>query len=92
YREEDFSEKISQIRGDAGLDLIFDPVGGKSVKKGMKLLGAGGRLFVFGASSMTSAKNIFQKIAVGLGFGFYHPIGLVGPSKSIWGKYATNSR
>lgn len=85
YREEDFFERIMQIRGESGLDLIFDPVGGKSVKKGMKLLGAGGRLFVFGASSMTSAKNIFQKIAVGLGFGFYHPIGLVGPSKSILG-------
>ncbi|MEM6804686.1 MAG: zinc-binding dehydrogenase [Bacteroidota bacterium] len=85
YREDDFFEKIKAIRGEAGLDLIFDPVGGKSVKKGMKLLGAGGRLFVFGASSMTTAKNIFQKIAVGLGFGFYHPIGLVGPSKSILG-------
>lgn len=85
YREEDFYEKVKSLNGDRGMDAIFDPVGGKSVKKGVKLLGPGGKLFVFGASSMTSAKNIFQKIGVGLGFGFYHPIGLVGNSKSILG-------
>ena len=33
---------------------------------------------------MTSA-NPFQKIGVGLGFGIYHPIGLLAPSKSILG-------
>jgi len=85
YRTDDFSEKIRAIHPDRGLDVIFDPIGGKSVKKGFKLLGAGGRLFIFGASSMTSAKNIFQKIQVGLGFGFYHPVGLVGASKSLLG-------
>lgn len=85
YREQDFVAEIQALRGKAGLDVIFDPVGGDSVKKGMDLLGAGGRLVAFGASSMSGARNIFQKLKVGWGFGFYHPIKLLGPSKGLIG-------
>ncbi len=85
YRKEDFFEGVRSISGERGMDLIFDAVGGKSFKKGVKLLGAGGRIFVFGASAMTSAKNIFQKAGVGLGFGIFHPISFLASSKSIMG-------
>ncbi|MEL6671338.1 MAG: zinc-binding dehydrogenase [Bacteroidota bacterium] len=86
YREADFAEVIRQQLGEkGGLDVIFDPVGGDSVKKGLGLLGASGRLIAFGASSMTNAKNIFAKIRTGLAFGFYHPIKLIGPSKGLIG-------
>lgn len=85
YRQLDFEEEIRKIRGDQGLDVVFDPVGGKSVKKGYKLLGPGGRIVLFGASSMTNATNIFSKIKVGLGFGFYHPVGLLQNSRSMIG-------
>ena len=83
YRNSDFADKIRQINPRGDLDMIFDPVGGKSVKKGVKLLRAGGRIVVFGASSMTQAKNIFAKIGIGLGFGFYHPVGLISNSRSL---------
>ncbi|MEO1449075.1 MAG: zinc-binding dehydrogenase [Bacteroidota bacterium] len=85
YREADFEANIQTLRGEAGLDVIFDPVGGDSIRKGMRLLGAGGRLITFGASSMSSAKNIFQKLKVGWGFGFWHPIKLLAPSKALIG-------
>ena len=88
YRKSNFYEEIAKIQKDdqtSGLDVIFDPVGGSSVKKGFKLLGAGGRLVLFGASSMTSAKNVLSKLGIALGFGIYHPIALLSPSKALIG-------
>ena len=84
YRTQDFEKEIKEITGGTGIDVIFDAVGGSSVKKGMRSLGAGGRLVCYGASVMTD-KNLFGKIKAGLGFGFYHPLMLLTPSKSIIG-------
>ena len=85
YRSAKFEDEIRSIIGNGGLDVVFDPVGGSSVKKGMKLLGSGGRMVIFGASSMTSASNVFSKLGVALGFGIYSPVGLLSPSKSLIG-------
>lgn len=73
YRKQDFFEEIKKINGSKGLDTIFDAVGGKSVKKGFRLLGSGGKIIVFGGASMTDS-NLFGKIKTLLGFGFYNPI------------------
>lgn len=86
YREEDFGEVIRTIVGlEEGLDVIFDPVGGKSVKLGFKLLSAGGRIYTFGFSSMNQAKNIFTKMKKLLEFGLYHPVQFLGKSKGMIG-------
>ena len=84
YRTQDFEVEVRKIVGEAGVDAVFDPVGGKSVKKGLKLLGSGGRILLFGASDMTGA-NIFGKIGTGLGFGFYHPVEFMLSSKAMIG-------
>ncbi|MFT4970085.1 MAG: NADPH:quinone reductase-like Zn-dependent oxidoreductase [Chitinophagales bacterium] len=84
YRSQDFEVEVRKIVGEHGLDAVFDPVGGKSVKKGLKLLGSGGRILLFGASDMTGA-NIFGKIGTGLGFGFYHPVEFMLSSKAMLG-------
>lgn len=84
YTTQDFEEEIKKITNGKGVDVIFDAVGGKSVKKGMRSLDAGGRLICYGASDL-SGKNIFGKIATGLAFGIYHPAFLMMPSKAIIG-------
>lgn len=84
YRTEDFEQKIKALTNGKGVDVIYDAVGGASVKKGFRSLAAGGRIVCYGAADM-SDKNIFGKIKSGLGFGFYHPAMLMMPSKSIIG-------
>ena len=84
YRSSDFEQEVRKLAGDGGLDAVFDPVGGDSVKKGLRLLGSGGRVVLFGASSMTGT-NVFGKISAGLGFGFYHPAEFMMASKSMIG-------
>lgn len=84
YNLQDFEMVIKKITSQKGVDVIFDAVGGKSVKKGIRSLGPGGRLVCYGASALSN-KNIFGKIITALQFGFYHPAMLMMPSKSIIG-------
>ena len=86
YRTTDFAKVIKKIRGDAGLDVVFDSVGGSSVKKGYKLLGSGGRLVAYGAAKLSdTGYNIFKLLGVVLGFGIYSPISFLRPSKGMIG-------
>ncbi|MCB9226630.1 MAG: zinc-binding dehydrogenase [Chitinophagales bacterium] len=84
YRKNDFDVEVAKILGDEKLDAIFDPIGGSNAKKGYKLLASGGRILLFGASSMTGT-SIFGKIGVGLGFGFYHPVQFMLKSQAMIG-------
>ena len=84
YRNQDFEAEIKKILGDDDLDVIIDPVGGKSVRKGFRLLASGGRIIMLGVSDM-SGSNVFGKIKSLLGFGFYHPVQFMLKSKSMLG-------
>ena len=82
HTTQDFEKIIKQIT--QGVDVIFDAVGGKTVKKGMRLLVPGGRLVCYGAADISN-KNLFGKIKTVLDFGFYHPFMFMMPSKSLIG-------
>lgn len=85
YRNKDFQEELIKEGWGGKVDAIFDPVGGISVRKGMNLLGGGGKMLVFGGSSMSDAGNIVQKLKVAAGFGIWSPIILMKRSISIIG-------
>ncbi|SKB26335.1 quinone oxidoreductase family protein [Maribacter arcticus] len=85
YRKNDFEEVVRKLIKKKGLDAVFDPVGGKSVKKDFRLLGAGGRVFSFGVSSMNQTKTIFGKLRVLWQFGLYHPLQFLTASKGMIG-------
>ena len=85
YVAGDFEKKISSINKGAGLDVVFDPVGGTSTRKGFRLLGAGGRLLTYGVSSMNKNTSFLGKLKVLFQFGIYHPIQFLGASKGIIG-------
>lgn len=53
----DYGPAVRQIVGDRGVDLILDPVGGKSWTTGYDLLGPCGRLVAFGLSAANSGKK-----------------------------------
>lgn len=84
YNTEDFEAAIKTKTEGKGVDVIFDAVGGKSVKKGFRLLASGGRLVCYGASSMNN-KNILEKVSAALAFGIYHPVMFMMASKAILG-------
>lgn len=89
YRKNDFCDVIRAARGDDGIDVIFDSLGGDAVRRGMKLLAAGGRMVCFGAASHAGgggmAPQILKDLKFVASFGFPHPIPLLMNSKSIIG-------
>lgn len=67
------------------VDVIFDNIGGSSVKKGKAILGAGGRIVTLGAAALSGKKGKLNLIRLGLGFGFFSPIAYLGRSQSLIG-------
>jgi NADPH:quinone reductase-like Zn-dependent oxidoreductase len=86
YRREDFAEAVRRIRGAAGLDVIFDSLGGSAIRKGLRLLAAGGRIVCFGAAEReTGPWQLLRDLRFAASFGFVHPIPLLMHSKSVLG-------
>lgn len=55
--EEDWPSAVRELTGGQGLDLVLDPVGGKSWQVGYDLLAPCGRLVAFGLSAAASGKT-----------------------------------
>ncbi|HEY1960737.1 MAG TPA: medium chain dehydrogenase/reductase family protein [Polyangiaceae bacterium] len=55
--EEDYVAKTREIVGERGVDLVLDPVGGKSWREGFELLAPCGRMVCFGFSAAAAGKT-----------------------------------
>ena len=62
YNENDFSSEIISSLGKKSMDVVFDAVGGENAKKGIQLLGPGGRFVGYGASSLSQGVHFFNRI------------------------------
>src|ERR1019366_1342694 len=80
-----FEEVILQKTNGKGINVIFDAIGGKSVKLGIRSLSAGGRIVCYGASEMIGSNSMFHYLKTGIDFGFYNPGLLTMAAKSIIG-------
>ena len=80
-------EEVAKNLNREKLDVIFDNIGGLSFQKGFKMLGPGGRMVAYGAAAQNRGKKSSQlnSIRVGMGFGFYSPIGMIVKSQSVTG-------
>lgn len=86
YRKKDFVAEIQSVKGKDKLDVIFDPIGGKSFKRGREILSWGGRMVLFGVSNWSNKKgNLFDKLKLVWDFGLIHPLGLLMKSQSMIG-------
>src|SRR5215472_9507453 len=83
----DYVAAVRKIVGERGVDLILDPVGGRSWTDGYDLLGAGGRLVAFGLSAATSGtrRNILHALSTVLKIKKWNPLKLMDENKSITG-------
>lgn len=67
------------------VDVIFDNIGGSSIKKGKSVLSHGGRIVTLGAAALSGKKGKLNLIRLGLGFGFFSPIAYLSKSQSLIG-------
>lgn len=86
YKSVDYATDLTQFLGDLRLDVSFNPVAGSTFKKDWQLLGAGGRLVLFGGSELGKGKfGILSTLNFVRKMGFVVPIGLMMRSKNILG-------
>ncbi len=84
---EDYAPQVRAIAGERGVDLILDPVGGKSWTDGYNLLAPAGRLVAFGLSSAAAGKTRSLLHALGqvIKIKKWSPMTLMGDNKTISG-------
>ena len=86
YRDQDYEQEVRSFLNGVGLDISFNAVGGATFKKDMKLIGAGGRLFIFGGAALSNGKfGILSSLNFLRKMGLIIPAGLMMSSKSILG-------
>lgn len=86
YNESDYRQQVQSHLKQSSLDITFNPVGGSTFKKDMQLLGAGGKLIIFGGSERSGKKwGIFSTLNFVRKMGIVIPVFLMMKSKSILG-------
>jgi len=56
YTSHDYVAEVENLIGKHHLDVSFNPVGGKTYRQDLKLLGAGSKMLLFGGSELMSEK------------------------------------
>jgi NADPH2:quinone reductase len=86
YRKQDYFIEIPKMSGGSKLQATFNPIAGSTFKKDMKLIGAGGKVILFGGSERIGSKwGLFSTFNFVRKMGLSIPIGLVMTSKSMMG-------
>ena len=87
YRSLDYAAEVRRLTGNKGVQLILDPLGGKSWSKGYDLLAPAGQLIAFGWASMVSGenKNWARIISELLGMKRFSPLRLMSDNRTVSG-------
>ena len=74
YNEGDLVETVAQITEGRGVDLVLDPLGGRSVARSVSMCAPLGRVILFGASSLNPGKrrDLVAMIREGLPMRFFN--------------------
>jgi synaptic vesicle membrane protein VAT-1 len=83
----DYAAATRAIVGDKGVDLVLDPVGGKSWTDGYDLLAPCGRLVAFGLSAAATGntRNIFNALMQVMSVKKWSPMKLMDDNKTVAG-------
>jgi NADPH:quinone reductase-like Zn-dependent oxidoreductase len=86
YNEVDYASKIKESLGDKRLDVSFNSIAGTTFKKDMRLLGAGGRLVLYGFSERSGKRGgKLATMKLLWDMGILLPIMTMATSKSVLG-------
>ena len=83
---ENFEREVGKLLPDPGLDVIFNPLGGSYVRKGIRLLRSGGRMICLGVAEMAGPRTgLIHALGSLVALGVNSPASLMLQSKSILG-------
>jgi len=86
YKTHNYAQKVEKFIGKRNLDVSFNPIGGKTFRQDLKLMGAGSKMILFsGAELMAGKFGIFSQLNFLLKMGVIIPIFQTISAKSIIG-------
>lgn len=89
YHTQDFAEEVRRLTGGRGVDIALDAQGGGSLKKSFRSLAPTGRLFAFGAASLSphGTRDILSAVKGVLQMPFIElfPFNLMNDNRGIFG-------
>ena len=87
YHTESVPRAIRKLTGGRGLDVILDARGGRDFKESYDLLRAGGRLILYGASSIITdeRRNLVSALKLVIGMPRFGAMNLMDQNKSVLG-------
>jgi NADPH:quinone reductase-like Zn-dependent oxidoreductase len=87
YRTEDYGERVRELTGGAGLDLVLDPLGGRDWKRGLRLLRPVGQLIAYGFANLSAGERRSVRRLVGqlAGVPMLTPFGMMDRNHTVSG-------
>jgi NADPH:quinone reductase-like Zn-dependent oxidoreductase len=87
YSVDDFASIVRRETNGQGLDIVFDSVGGKIMRKGWKLLAPMGRYVLYGFAAATNERGInkLKALQESLAFPIIYPPSIVTKNLSLMG-------
>ena len=83
----DYVAEVKRLTNGRGVDLVLDPVGGRSWTEGYELLAPAGRLVAFGMSAVAAGKSrsLVTAVSTFLKVKKWSPMTLMGDNKTVQG-------
>jgi NADPH:quinone reductase-like Zn-dependent oxidoreductase len=87
YRHADVGEDVRRITRGRGVDVILDPIGGRSFLESYRLLAPLGRLVIIGMSSIVGGerRSLWQAFRTWLDTPRFNPLSLINRNRGVFG-------
>ena len=88
YRQRDFAAEVRRIAGEEDpLDLVMDPIGGRSFRRSFELLRPGGRLVCYGLAAVVGGetRNVPRAIRALVQTPRFNPVKFMPTSRAVIG-------
>ena len=87
YRHADVDDEVRKITRGRGVDVILDPIGGRSFMSSYRLLAPLGRLIILGLSSMVAGENrsLWRAFRTWWATPRFNPMSLINRNRGVFG-------
>jgi NADPH:quinone reductase-like Zn-dependent oxidoreductase len=87
YRTADVTSEVRRITGNRGVDVVLDPLGGKSFNASYRLLAPLGRMVMYGVSSISRGerRNWWHAARAVMQMSSFKPLSLINRNRGIFG-------
>lgn len=87
HRHSDVPAEVLRLTGGRGVDVVLDPIGGRSVRVSYDMLAPLGRLVIYGVSSLASGerRSLLRVVRTLIAMPSFKPLSLMNRNRGVFG-------